>query len=264
MLARVVGVCPEEALSVDPRERVLDAEWLRPQGDEWAEVMGADDGQVVEREYRMRNAEGDVRLFAVREKVFVRDDDGNPRQVLGIAADITERERIEAELERHARTDSLTHAANRRGFLERATHERARAIRHGRPLALIAMDLDDLKRINNTHGHAVGDEALVLFAQVCRDNIRAIDMLARFGGDEFVILLPETDDNAARDVALRVQASLESVSFGPEGLHLRVASCAGIATLKSGHESLDQLLSRADAALDRAKDSGRACVEVAP
>lgn len=156
------------------------------------------------------------------------------------------------ELERLAVTDELTGLANRRRFRERAEDELARAQRYGRPLALVVMDLDGFKRINDQMGHQAGDEALQAAAVIGAGRVRQSDLLARVGGDEFALLLPETELGPALALAERLRQAVEAepvaTSRGPARLGLSLG-VAGLTGPPGGRESLDDLLRRADEAM---------------
>lgn len=158
---------------------------------------------------------------------------------------------------RLAQHDALTGLLNRRGFLDRALPAFDTAVRNTRPMAVVILDLDHFKPINDRHGHAGGDRVLVDVSQRLQKSCRAGDMLARWGGEEFVLLLPETGRDAARHFAerLREDMALTPVDVG-KGQAVRVTASFGIA-LRTETASLDEVLQAADAALYRAKGEGR-------
>jgi diguanylate cyclase (GGDEF)-like protein len=167
-------------------------------------------------------------------------------------------ERVREEFERLATKDSLTGALMRRAWNAAAQLEMDRCRRHGRDLSLVAMDLDHFKSINDTYGHQAGDKALVDFVERANTHLRRQDQLGRLGGEEFVMLLPETSAEEARVVAERIRQSTESTRTEPS-----YTVSMGIATLAAGDMSVQSLLARADAALYRAKADGRNRVELA-
>lgn len=184
-----------------------------------------------------------------------------------LSVEVAGRRLLEEELRRLASTDPLTGLYNRRRFQEAMDRELERALRYGHPLTLLVADLDHFKRINDQHGHAAGDRALQIFADVCRLNLRSLDAVGRMGGEEFAILLPETDVDGALLAAGRIRAETEVFSSEEEGVPAFTVSI-GVATL-SGRPAendaavADQLFARADAALYRAKQRGRNRVEAA-
>lgn len=182
----------------------------------------------------------------------------------GYTIDITERKRLEEQLRQQATTDDLTGVANRRRFLELAQTETSRALRYRHPLALALIDIDHFKKINDTYGHAAGDQALLALAEICRTNIRAIDVFARFGGDEFAVLLPETSREEAAEVMQRVGLAVAARPADLDCGPVAITISAGIAGLASGEDSLDALLRRADQALYQAKEAGRNRVMTEP
>jgi diguanylate cyclase (GGDEF)-like protein len=168
--------------------------------------------------------------------------------------------KLQKILEQRSTHDPLTGVLNRRGFLQFFSRVRARQQRSEAPLALMAIDLDHFKAINDRHGHAQGDKVLVQVAAVIMGTARECDFVARFGGEEFVVLLPETTLQHAHQLAQRIQAQLR------EKQHPGLPPCTisiGIASQQAPGESLDSLLSRADAALYRAKANGRDRAEIA-
>jgi diguanylate cyclase (GGDEF)-like protein len=168
--------------------------------------------------------------------------------------------RLQKILEQRSTHDPLTGVLNRRGFLQCFSGVRARQQRHESPLSLMAIDLDLFKAINDQHGHAQGDKVLVHVASVVMRTARQSDFVARFGGEEFVVLLPETTLLHAQQLAQRIQAHLQE-SQQPVLPHCTIS--IGIASQQTPGESLDSLLSRADAALYRAKANGRNRTEIA-
>ena len=168
-----------------------------------------------------------------------------------------------SELQKLALTDSQTRAYNRRYLLPRLHQEMERAQRSGEPLSLLLIDLDHFKRVNDRHGHAAGDAVLAAFADRVRGCVRAIDVMFRRGGEEFVLLMPATDEHHARVVAERVRSRLADEPLHVRrGLLLQQTASIGVATW-DGRESPDALEERADLAMYEAKRRGRNRVVVA-
>jgi len=167
--------------------------------------------------------------------------------------------RLQSELEQASemvRHDALTGALNRKGMDEVLEREVAHANRHDSTLCIAMLDIDNFKRLNDTHGHHVGDDALVHLAQVTRETIRPQDSLARYGGEEFVILLPDTALNEAVQTITRVQRELTRKFFLNKNEKLLITFSAGVA--ERGHdEPADLALKRADSAMYLAKRSGK-------
>lgn len=162
------------------------------------------------------------------------------------------------DLARQAATDPLTGIANRRHFSEQAARAIATAHRHGRPSALLELDLDGLKTVNDTHGHAVGDELLLAFVRTCHANLREGDILGRLGGDEFAVLLPETTLAQAQVIAERLRLAFEREDVRVDEIRLPPSVSVGIAAVgPEGRSTLEDLLRGADAALYEAKRAGR-------
>ncbi|MCW2246723.1 two-component system chemotaxis response regulator CheY [Azospirillum fermentarium] len=163
-----------------------------------------------------------------------------------------------------ALTDGLTGILNRRAFLDRADQELARARRTKRPLGLVMADIDHFKRINDTHGHAAGDAALKRFVTGCKVNLRVSDVLGRLGGEEFAILLPESDRAGCVITAERLRKAVERLDLEFEGARIPITASFGITALALNEEgeSITAALQRADHALYRAKEGGRNRVEL--
>jgi len=162
-----------------------------------------------------------------------------------------------------ASTDPLTGLLNRRRFLELAVAEHLRAGRHQRPLSLVLIDLDHFKRVNDQHGHRMGDAVLRTAAAILSGAIRGSDLAARFGGEELVLLLPETDLNGAAGMAERLRQGFAAAITSLDGTDVRVTASLGVAAWRGPGESLDTLIHRADQALYAAKHAGRDKVMVA-
>lgn len=162
------------------------------------------------------------------------------------------------ELERRAYSDYLTGLPNRRRFFELAEKEMHRAERYGSQVSLLMLDVDHFKRINDTHGHKIGDQVLQKLSEVCRNTLRTIDIVGRIGGEEFAVLLPETDDRHALEAAERLRDALATAQVPLEnGKLLNFTASFGVSALNKIDISIDALLSRADEALYQAKNTGR-------
>ena len=185
------------------------------------------------------------------------DKDGGVEALLGISRDITERKTLEAELVMLATTDMMTGIANRRHFVELVQEELQRSRRYKSQVALLVMDLDKFKDVNDTYGHPCGDEVLRQFAQLCRKSLRNCDHLGRIGGEEFAALLPETTLPAAKIVAERVREAMEKNRVSWEGSEVACTVSIGVTVIGGEDESWESFLGRADRALYTAKRSGR-------
>jgi diguanylate cyclase (GGDEF)-like protein len=164
------------------------------------------------------------------------------------------------QLEELSRTDALTGLRNRRSFDEELAMRFEYALRYGRPLTLVMIDIDHFKEVNDAFGHPVGDAVLQKVAEVLKRTTRRSDVVARFGGEEFAVLLPETPMREALQFAEKIRAAVAAEDLGP-GMPPRITISAGVAAIS---QSPEDLVAAADAALYRAKRSGRNRVEGAP
>lgn len=165
--------------------------------------------------------------------------------------------------ERAARIDALTGVANRRAFDEIAEHEVQRALRYGMPVSLIMIDLDHFKTINDSYGHQTGDAVLVSFARTITQAVREVDVVGRWGGEEFLVLLPGTAAAEAMRAAERMRAALAECHLHLQGRRIHFTASFGVAEFNPAELSLYSLLDRLDGALYRAKAAGRDRVELA-
>ena len=155
-------------------------------------------------------------------------------------------------------TDDLTRLFNARFLKQALTRELKRSVRSGRPLSVIFLDLDGFKGVNDRHGHLRGSRTLVEFAGILRACARETDVLARYGGDEFALVLPETDRSGAQSVAERIRARVAEFSFlASEGLDVRLTTSIGFASRDSGRQSVTDLLHAADEAMYWVKAHGK-------
>jgi diguanylate cyclase len=165
-------------------------------------------------------------------------------------------------LNEQVREDPLTHALNRRGLDEAFRRESARSVRHGTPLSLGLIDIDHFKKLNDTYGHHAGDEALKHLTRVIKDSMRPTDQLARIGGEEFVLMLPDTGQENARMALVRLQRELTKRMFLQQDQRWLITFSAGVTQFAPSDE-LKAMLERADVALYRAKQQGRNLVLIA-
>lgn len=160
--------------------------------------------------------------------------------------------------------DDLTGVHNRRYFLAAAEREWSRCRRYGTDAALLLIDADHFKSINDSHGHACGDALLREIARATAQSLRQPDVLARFGGEELIVFLPHTDPLGALDVAERVRVRVGDLRLAWQGLNVGTTVSVGVASVAAAHDSLDGLIHEADLALRAAKEAGRNCVRSAP
>lgn len=171
---------------------------------------------------------------------------------------------LHAEMQELATTDTLTNLLNRHGFFELGRREVERAHRFRRKLSAVMFDIDHFKKVNDEHGHTVGDEILTLLAQRCRGELRAVDLLGRYGGEEFVALLAETSLGRAYSVAERLRLVVAEEPFETSAGDVEITISLGVAELSDSCASLKELIDCADKALYEAKSAGRNCVSRRP
>ncbi|MDR1779062.1 MAG: diguanylate cyclase [Clostridiales Family XIII bacterium] len=177
--------------------------------------------------------------------------------IIILIQDVTENVRLMKQLETAAYTDGLTGLYNRRYFLDHALKELDRAQRTNSPASLIMLDLDHFKVVNDTYGHAAGDEVLRTVSNRLRSAVRTYDIVARYGGEEFVIFLANADINIGRQLAERIRLKVEEKPCVYLGEEIPFTCSLGVAELHADVENLDELIRRADEALYNAKESGR-------
>ncbi|MGI4830508.1 MAG: diguanylate cyclase [Janthinobacterium lividum] len=196
------------------------------------------------------------RLIAVRHLA----ERGQERTASGftvVLRDVTRQDSDTGKLAKILRTDHLTSAYNRAHFFELAEREFRRAKRYQQKLSITCIDIDHFKRVNDTHGHAAGDEVLRIFSKACMGLLRPSDIFARLGGEEFVALLPATDLPGAMHFSERVRGVLAGTGFRVKGEPITISASYGCAELSESTNTLSELLATADGALYRAKHLGR-------
>lgn len=248
-----------------------------------AHIMGRDDGElfspetargIMERDrgvlesgetqtYEDVGTAGGATRTYLSTKGPLRDAAGKVVGLFGISRDITERKRTEDLLERLATTDGLTGLFNGRHFRELLSREMARARRSGAPLCLAMIDLDFFKEINDRHGHDAGDRALVHVARTFQERLRVTDVIGRYGGDEFCVLLPDTPLDRARALLDGLRAGIAEAGLPrPDGNPIPLSCSIGVARMEAGSGDSAAFFAQADGALYRAKEAGRNCVAV--
>ncbi|MCX6081970.1 MAG: diguanylate cyclase [Chloroflexi bacterium] len=222
-----------------------------------------------ECEPRMKHKDGHWVWIQDRGRVVTWTEDNKPLLMLGIHTDISVRKASEEkirllniELENLTLTDFLTNLFNRRYFMLRGTEAVKRVMRNTEPLSLLMLDIDLFKKVNDNYGHEVGDLALQHVARVLKSCLREIDILARIGGEEFAVLLPNMGQAEAAILAERVRKLIQDTPFETGGKAIAITISLGAAVFENGMAAIDDLLRNADAALYEAKRSGRNCVVI--
>jgi diguanylate cyclase (GGDEF)-like protein/PAS domain S-box-containing protein len=214
-------------------------------------------GEAGSLEFEMVGLKG-CRRWLDTHAVPMRDANGQVTGLLGVTRDITEKKHAQQELERLSQIDALTGLANRRHFMTLAEQELARALRYGGALSVFMMDIDHFKIVNDTYGHQTGDLVLQQLGVLCRDALREIDSVGRIGGEEFAVILPQTDGARALEVAERLRLAVARTEVALEhGLPVRFTLSIGVTTLHGASANIDTLLREADGALYEAKRGGR-------
>lgn len=198
------------------------------------------------------------------------DPSGNVTHVVEYSRDITDRRKSEEEkkqlikkLNHLSTTDGLTGLLNRRALIDLLQHEIDRAGRYDKDLSLILCDVDKFKSINDSYGHTAGDLALRAVAEALRTSLRKADIVGRYGGDEFMIIMPETSLEGARILAEKILASVRDMDIElPGGVHVHMTMSLGIADCCSVEENIDTLVALADSALYASKEKGRNRISV--
>lgn len=255
-MCRISGYSREELLHLNIRDF---------EADETPEEIAAHTREMQENghvQFEARHRRKDGVIINVEVSVlFVPELE---ERFFAFVRDITERKRLESELTRRAHLDYLTGVSSRGHFMEQVELELSRAQRYAKDLSILMMDLDFFKQVNDSHGHKAGDTVLKKLAEVCRHALRDVDIIGRVGGEEFAILLPETEKQEAVEVAERLRAAIGSARVPMEqGLPLRFTVSIGVASMATRDDNVDVLLSLADKALYEAKNSGRNRVCVA-
>jgi diguanylate cyclase (GGDEF)-like protein/PAS domain S-box-containing protein len=213
--------------------------------------------QVIE--YQIPVLAGGERWFEGRISLMEKSEDGHAK-VIFIATEISERIQLYHQVQRLANQDPLTACFNRRHFMTMAEQELKRAVRYNRPISLVMMDIDEFKKFNDLYGHQIGDQVLCSLVNICQKHLRSIDILGRYGGEEFIILMPETVAAGGLQAAERLRKKIEKMKVPSTKTKLGLTVSMGVASLDSDFsetQNLDMLIKRADQALYGAKSAGR-------
>lgn len=216
---------------------------------------------VQSAEYSIRTAEGKARIVSTSYTPIQLP--GHPVWVLAVMRDVTEQKKKELHLARRAMTDPVTGLANRTTFLETCEKELRRGRWHLRPLTVAMADLNGFKEFNDRYGHAAGDEILISVSRILRTGRRASDLVARYGGDEFALVFPETDLAGALIVSERITAVIAKFPFpvierfnGSKEHRLQVAISMGVAVFPEDGDTIEELMRKADQRMYQAKQRG--------
>lgn len=201
-------------------------------------------------------------LWAEINMSAIRGEDQEITDIIVVIIDISVRKRMEEVLKQQASTDFLTGVDNRRAFLNKAEEEFVRTQRYKRPFTLMLIDVDKFKRVNDMYGHLVGDRVLRDVVLACKSALRETDILARTGGEEFAVILLESEIGTAYQVALRIQEKVKEVIVQAEDNQNQVTVSIGIAMRNDDDTDLESIYKRADDALYEAKNSGRNTIRI--
>ncbi|MBL3589542.1 MAG: GGDEF domain-containing protein [gamma proteobacterium endosymbiont of Lamellibrachia anaximandri] len=247
---RLLGRTVSEMLPADAAEQAMTA--LKEAGEK---------GQSFGRQIQLDTPDG---MLWFELSVSLKERDTPPHHFIVLSRNITDRKQLEAELVYRSNHDPLTGLYNRRMLEKQLAKDIQRAARYKRPLSLFMVDIDHFKSINDTHGHRTGDFILTNIAKVLEEVIRETDYSSRYGGEEFVIVLPETPLTDAKELAERLRTMIAGRLFKiADGNKLSITISIGVSVFTGENKSLDALLNSADSAMYFAKESGRNCVRVA-
>lgn len=252
--ARLTGWSASEAIGRRPKELVKSGKQDKAFYEKmWQTILKGEvwRGELVNRHRAGHHYHEALTITPVRDK------HGVLRHFVAVKEDITERKELVAQLTREATTDPLTGVLNRRAFVNQVEAEMARAGRHSRCCALLMFDLDHFKRVNDTHGHAAGDEVLRHVTACASAALRRIDRVGRLGGEEFGILLPETALAGAIELAERLRCTIEEMPIRFEGYDINITTSVGLTMIGATDTDAEHVLARADANLYKAKAGGR-------
>lgn len=243
------------------------------------QIIGAKEHHILPPEIADHFHQSDTELFVTGKKQTIEetvtDEQGNTRHYLsvkvpfeqkgrrsliGFSTEVTELYELKEQFRKQANTDYLTSLYNRRYFVETAEREFKRAERSGEPFALMSLDIDHFKKINDKYGHPIGDAVLESFAVSLQENLRDGDVLARIGGEEFAILLPNTSFEKAKLVAERIREHQETNEIVTEMGGIVVKVSIGLVMKNPDDKTFETLFKRVDKALYQAKEQGRNCV----
>ncbi|MGB0859819.1 MAG: diguanylate cyclase, partial [Pseudoalteromonas spongiae] len=240
------------------------------------QIIGAKEQDILPAEMAAHFHQSDSELFASGKKQTIEetvtDESGNTRHYLsvkvpfeqqgrrsliGFSTEVTELYELKEQFRKQANTDYLTGLYNRRYFVEVAEREFKRAMRSGEPFALMSLDIDHFKRINDKFGHPAGDEVLKTIAKNLIGNLRDEDVLARIGGEEFAIILPHTNFEQASKVAERIRDYQSSHAIATEQDDVLAKVSIGLVMREHDDDTFDSMFKRVDKALYQAKEQGR-------
>lgn len=223
---------------------------------QYVQKMLAGELETYQMEKRYLHKDGST-IFILLSVSLVRDETSKPLFFISQIQNISERKLLESELVRQATEDMLTGVSNRRRFYDLSARELVRGGRYSEPMALLMIDIDHFKKINDTFGHSIGDEALKKMAAACVDILRSVDIFGRIGGEEFGGLLVKTNATSGRQIAERLRKVVEGLILPTEKGLVRFTISIGGVAFSGSHHSLEYRLRQADAALYEAKSGGR-------
>jgi diguanylate cyclase (GGDEF)-like protein/PAS domain S-box-containing protein len=256
VLCKYTGYSEDEFLSINPLDLLADKS-KKKFIEAYETVLNG--GKISsDVEYNIIKKNGQI-LYAVLKSDYTY----KKRKLVGarvVVHDITKRKAMEDNLKRLASTDSLTGANNRRSFLEKGTYELLRSRRYNHPFSFLMMDIDHFKAVNDTYGHQVGDEVLKKLVSQSNKLIRATDFLGRLGGEEFGVILPETDNETAMEVGERLRIEMSKISIDSDQGQVQFTVSIGLSMLEKKTDTLVIIMDRADSALYKAKEGGRNCL----
>lgn len=254
----VTGYSWDEVIGQNPRVLKYNQEAQIDYGELWSTIRSGQDWQGV-----FQNRKKNGQLYwerAVIAPIF--DEVGKLYKFIGIKQDITIEHQNRLEMEKLYSVDMLTRVYNRRSFFEQVELNFSRFQAEEIESAVLMLDIDFFKRINDTYGHAVGDQALRRFAEICKKNVRKTDLIGRIGGEEFAIYLEHSGFDEALQMAQRLRESVAaSELLLDNGGVIRFTVSIGLALPRAADQSFDEVLKRADAAMYSAKKNGRNRVE---